>query len=128
MSQQGLNFGRLWRLEDEYKDAFRATNDALDQVGLLVAAGAAGLDAPTLNKTFEPNSTRHLRLRTVMAIGAVAGVDARRAIITPVARLYGFDLVAAKPPTPEEENRAMREYLARKAPGLLDDYDATRGR
>ena len=91
-------------------------------------AGAAGLDAPTLNKTFEPNSTRHLRLRTVMAIGAVAGADARRTMLTPVARLFGFSLEAAKPLTPEQELRELREWMARKAAGLLDDFDATRGR
>lgn len=97
MSQEPLDFGRVYRLEAEHRAAWRATEAAVDAVGLIVAAGATGMDSSDLGKTFVPNSGRHLRLRTAMGVGAVAGVDARRAIITPVARLFGFDIVDEKP-------------------------------
>jgi hypothetical protein len=109
MSQSELNFGRLYRLDEEYKAAFRATEDTVDQVGLIVAAGASGMESPDLNKTFAPNSGRHLRLRTTMAIGAVAGFDARRAIITPIARLFGFDVQPQKPRMTPEQRIARME-------------------
>ncbi len=109
MSQEDLNFGRLYRLDEEYKTAFRATEDSIDQIGLIVAAGASGMESPDLNKTFAPNSGRHLRLRTVMAVGAVAGFDARRAIVTPIARLFGFDVQPQRPRLTPEERIARTE-------------------
>ena len=113
MSQQGLDFGRLWRLDDEYKLAFRATESAMDGVGQIVAAGACGMEAPDLSKTFVPNSGRHLRLRTIMGIGAIAGKDARRAIVQPIARLFGFDLVDEKPMSDAEYRARSEAALAR---------------
>lgn len=111
MSQEPLDFGRLYRLDDEHRAAWRAADDAKDAIGLIVAAGASGMDAPDLSKTFTPNSGRHLRLRTVMAIGAVAGVDARRAIIQPIARLFGFSIQTANPLTPEQKLARLQALL-----------------
>lgn len=111
MTQGSLDFGRLYRLDDEHRAAWRATADVVDAIGLIVAAGASGMDSPDLSKTFTPNSGRHLRLRTVMAIGAVAGSDARRAIITPVARLFGFSLHTAQPLTAEQKLARLQALL-----------------
>jgi hypothetical protein len=116
VKQTEMNFGRLFRLDEEYKAAFRATEDTVDAVGLIVACGASGMEGPDLNKTFTPNSGRHLRLRTVMAIGAVAGLDARRAIITPIARLFGFDVQVSKPMEDKEARIRLEEGLKQLGP------------
>lgn len=128
MSQEAFNFGRLWNLDDEYKKVFRAADDAKDQIGLIVAAGASGMKSPDIIKTFEPNSGRHLRMHTVMALGAAAGPDARRAIITPVARLFGFSIEPERTMDPTEENRITREFIAINAPALLPLLDKRLGR
>lgn len=116
MKQAEMNFGRVFRLDDEYKEAHRATSDTIDTVGLIVAAGASGMDAPDLSKTFTPNSGRHLRLRTVMGVGAVAPLDARRAIIMPIARLFGFDIQIAKPMEDKEARIRLEEGLKQLGP------------
>lgn len=120
MSQESLDFGRIYRVPDEFKNVFRATDDAKDQVGLIVAAGASGIEAPDLNKTFVPNSGRHLRMHTVMAIGSVAGLDARRAIIQPIARLFGFSVEDERPKMTDKE-RADRAEAACKSLGPLGE-------
>lgn len=116
MSQSELNFGRLYRLDEEFKRAFKATEDAIDAVGLIVAAGASGMETPDLSKTFSPNSGRHLRLRTAMAVGSVATTDYRRAIITPIARLFGFDIQVAKPMDDKEARIRLEEALKQLGP------------
>lgn len=97
MSQESLDFGRVCRVEDEHKKVWRATENAVDQLTLIVAAGACGMEAPELSKTFVPNSGRHLRMRTVMGVGAAAGLDARRSILQPIASLFGFSIEVARP-------------------------------
>jgi hypothetical protein len=116
MSQEPFDFGRIYRLEAEHKLLWRATENAIDSVGLIVAAGASGMDAPDLNKTFVPNSGRHLRARTIMGIGAVAGLDARRAILTPIARLFGFDIEVAQPMDDREARIRLEEGLKALGP------------
>jgi hypothetical protein len=116
MIQGSLEFGRLYRLDDEFKTAFRAVENAVDAVGLIVAAGASGMDTPDLSKTFAPNSGRHLRLRTVMGVGAVAGLDDRRRIIQPIARLFGFDIQQAKPMDDKEARVRLEEALKALGP------------
>jgi len=116
MSQEPLDFGRVYRVEGEHKNAWRATENAIDSIGLLVAAGASGMDSPDLSKTFVPNSGRHLRLRTVMGVGAASGLDARRAIITPIARLFGFDIQVAKPMDDKEARIRLEEGLKALGP------------
>lgn len=112
MNQEPFDFGRLYRLEEEFKNSFRSTSDAVDSIGLGVAAGAAGMEPPDLNKTFRPNSDRHLRLRTVMAIGATASPDHRRLILEPVARLFGFELQVERP-MDDKEARLLAESALR---------------
>lgn len=117
MSQEPLNFGRLYTVEDEHRRAWRATEDAIAAVGgLLVAAGAAGMRDDDLNKTFVPNSGRHLRLRTVMGIGAIARLDTRRAIITPIARALGFNVQVANPMDDKEARIRCEEALKSLGP------------
>jgi hypothetical protein len=116
VKQGEINFGRVFRVDDEYKSAHRATEDTIDAIGLIVAAGACGMDAPDLSKTFAPNSGRHLRLRTVMGIGAVAPSDARRAILMPIARLFGFDIQVAKPMDDKEARIRLEEGLKQLGP------------
>lgn len=116
MKQAELQFGRVFRLDDEYKAAHRATEDTVDAIGLIVAAGASGMDAPDLSKTFAPNSGRHLRLRTVMGIGAVAPIDSRRAILRPIARLFGFDIQVSNPMDDREARIRLEEGLKQLGP------------
>jgi hypothetical protein len=116
MSQQALDFGRVFRTDEEHKLSWRATENAVDAIGLIVAAGAAALDAPDLSRTFKPNSDRHLRLRTVMGIGAASSMENRRAIIMPIARLFGFDIQVAKPMEDREARIRLEEGLKALGP------------
>lgn len=116
MTQGSLEFGRVFRADDEFKLAFRATENAIDTIGLIVAAGASGMDTPDLSNTFAPNSKRHLRLRTVMGVGAASGVDERRKILTPIARLFGFDLQVARPMDDREARIRLEEALKALGP------------
>lgn len=116
MSQESLDFGRVYRVEAEHKAAWRAVENAVDSVTLIVAAGASGMEAPELSKTFVPNSGRHLRLRTAMGVGAVAGLDARRAILLPIARLFGFSIEQEKPLDDREARIRMEAALKSLGP------------
>lgn len=127
MSQKELDFGRLYRLDAEFKSAYKATEEAIDAVGLIVAAGASGMESPDLSKTFTPNSGRHLRLRTAMGVGAVATADYRRAIVQPIARLFGFEIQVAKTKTPEERERERRDWMSKHSPALLELMDRELG-
>lgn len=116
MNQISIDFGRLATVDECFRQAFKAVDTAIDSVGLIVAAGASGMESPDLSKTFRPNSDRHLRLRTTMAIGAVAGLDARRAIIAPIARALGFDAIEHKPMDDKEARIRLEEKLRSLGP------------
>lgn len=116
MSQEPLDFGRVYRVEGEHKKVWRATENAVDSIGLIVAAGAAGMEAPDLSKTFVPNSGRHLRMRTVMGVGAAAGLDARRAILQPIASLFGFSIEPERPMDDREARIRLEAALRELGP------------
>jgi hypothetical protein len=116
MTQYSIDFGRLESVGRNFQDSFRAVSDTVDAVGLIVCAGASGMESPDLSKTFKPNSDRHLRLKTTMAVGACAGLDARRAIIMPIARTFGFDIVEHKPMEDREARIRLEEKLRALGP------------
>ena len=117
--QTNLDFGRGYRLDDEFRKSMHALKDAYDAAGNLVVAGATGIKEYDLPKMFEPGSGRHLRYKAVFAIGALASLELRRRALEPLARYWGFGLCQPKPMTAEE--RAARCEMALRSLGPVGE-------
>lgn len=122
--------------EDPVDAAFRkvmlALADAQEAAGgNLVVAGATGIDKSDLSKMFEPGSGRHMRLKALPQIGALAStsMELRRRILEPLAELFGFHLIEGQPMSDKE-----RADIAEAVVGALGPIaqqalrDAYRGR
>jgi hypothetical protein len=75
MSQEALDFGRDHRVSESQRRVMRALNDAVDAVGLIVAAGACGCRTSELSDALSGRSNRYLRIEWVLAIQDVSSPD-----------------------------------------------------
>jgi hypothetical protein len=106
MSQESLDFGRLYRVTDATRSVYRALNDAVDVLGVLPAAGACGIDRTDLRRALDRDG-RRLAVEHAMSIAAMSTIPFRekiaRAFVTPL----DFELGDARPQMTAEE-RALR--------------------
>jgi hypothetical protein len=117
--QPSLDFGLLYRCDDEYRFSMRALADAYEVVGSVVAAGATGVDKGDLSKMFEPGSGRHMRFSAVFKLGAIAPAEMRRRALEPLARCFGFGITAPEPMSDKE--KAIRLETALKSLGPIGE-------
>lgn len=115
MSQSSLDFGLLYRCDEEFRASMRAINDAYDAAGSIVCAGVTGVGAPDLSKMFEPGSGRHMRFSAVLKIGAIASYELRRRALIPIARCWGLGVTERTPMTADE--KALRYEAKLRAIG-----------
>ena len=118
-AQESLDFGMLYRVDDEFRTSMRALHDAYEQAGSLVVAGATAIDKGDLCKMFEPGSGRHLRYKAVFAIGALGSLELRRRALEPLARCWGLGICDPAPMTADE--KAARLEAALRALGPIGE-------
>jgi hypothetical protein len=80
MSQEALDFGRDHRVTEWQRRMLRVVNDAVDAIGLLIAAGACGCRTSELADALAGRSGRYLRLEWVGAIRDASPIDFKHRI------------------------------------------------
>ncbi len=120
MSQESLDFGRLYKVSDGVRAIYRSLSDAVDQVGILPAAGACGADRTDLRKALDRDG-RFLRVEWAMSIGTMALADVRRAVASAFVAPMGFRIADELPPISDKE-RADRLEGALSALGPIGEH------
>lgn len=117
--QEALDFGRLYKVSDASRALYRALNDGADQVGILPAAGACGIDRGDLRRALDRDS-RRVAVEHAMSIAAMCGSDVRNRIAA--AFVEPLDLVIADslPPMTDRE-RADRCEAALRSLGPVGE-------
>ena len=112
MSQEGLDFGFLYRVADGARDIYRELSDTSASVGLLQAAGACGIDSGDLRRSLDRNG-RRVAVEHAMAVASIAGYDQRRTVAKIFVNTLGFDLTDQLPPMSDKERAARLEGALR---------------
>lgn len=121
MSQESLNFGRLYLVSDGTRSLYRALNDAVDSVGVLQAAGACGIHRTDLRRALDrDDSGRRVAVDHALAIAAIADYDARKRIVEPFVETLGF-VIADEAPKLTDRQRADRLEGALRALGPIGE-------
>ena len=107
--QEALDFGRLYRVADASRAVYRNLNDAVDQIGILQAAGACGIDRGDLRRALDRDGGRRVGIEHVQAIGALCGPDMRKTLATAVVAPWDFSIADSLPPMTDSEARARLE-------------------
>jgi hypothetical protein len=110
MTQEPLRFGRLYEVADGVRSTYRALNDAVDQLGIVVAAGACGADRADVRRALDRDG-RAVKVEWAIAIAAAAGPDARRAIAEALVSALGFRISDAAPPLSDKERADKLEAV-----------------
>lgn len=112
MSQEDLNFGFLYRVEDGTRDLYRALHETAGKVGLLKAAGACGIDSGDLRRAID-HKNRYVAVEHAMAIASIADYDYRRRIAQTFCETVGFTVSDQLPPMSATERAARLEGALR---------------
>ena len=112
MSQEGLDFGFLYRVEDGTRDLYRTLHETTAKVGLLKSAGACGIDSGDLRRALD-HKNRYVAVEHAMAIAAIADYDQRRQIAQTFAETLGFTIADQLPPMSDKERAARLEGALR---------------
>lgn len=102
MSQDSLDFGRTFRVADGARKLYRLANDAVDQTGLLTAAGACGCSHADLRRALDRDG-RSLKVEWAMSIAAVAPLDVSLAIENAFVSPSGHVVANPFPPMTDRE-------------------------
>jgi hypothetical protein len=125
MKQESLDFGRLYRVDDGARGVYRALNDAVDQLGILVVAGACGVDRADMRRSLDRQG-RRVAIEHAMAIAAISQRDAREQIITTFAEPLGHALAEQRPALTDRERADRMEMVLRSIGGALGHAAADR--
>ena len=113
MSQEALDFGRLYTVAESSRSAYRLLNDAVAQVGALQAAGACGTNHGDLRRSLDRDG-RRLALEHAMAIGAVMdNSDLAYDICTAIVKPFGFVIGEPRAPMTDKERADRCESALR---------------
>lgn len=114
MSQEGLDFGRDFRVTEAHRQLMRVVNDAVDAIGLMIAAGACGCRTPELSDVLAGRSNRYLRVEWMLAIADIAPLDFKLRIADALVGWMGFRAEARKPLTPAEKLARLEQRVTAK--------------
>jgi hypothetical protein len=109
--QPELDFGRDHRVTEAYRRVLRVVGDAVDAIGLMVAAGACGCRTPELSDVLAGRSGRYLRVEWLLAIAEASPPDFRALIC---GEWLGFVPQPIKPLTEAEKRRRLEERIVAK--------------
>lgn len=110
MTQTDLEF------ESAQRRLIRAVEDAVNAIGLVVAAGACDASKQVISDTLAGRESRHLRSEWVTAIARYAPEEMRRAIARALVEPLGYEVQPKKKLTAEEENRRLKAALKSLGP------------
>jgi len=119
MSQESLDFGRLYRVSDGVRHVYRRVNDCVDVVGILPAAGACGIDRSDLRRALDRDG-RRLAVEHALAIAAIAPHEMGGRVGQSFVEPLGFDVADQQPPMTDRE-RADRLETALRLLGPLGE-------
>jgi hypothetical protein len=95
--QEPLDFGRLYRITEGARRVYRLLGDAVDQVGILPAAGACGIDRGDLRRALDRDG-RKIAVEHAMSVAAIVdSIELRRSICTAIVQPLGFRLIDDAP-------------------------------
>jgi hypothetical protein len=110
--QEALDFGRLYRVVDATRSLYRSLNDAIDQVGIVPAAGACGIDRGDLRRSLDRDG-RRVAVEHAMSIAALCGPDMRTRIGSAFVQPMDLDVCGARPPMTDKERADTAEAVLR---------------
>lgn len=110
MSQDSLDFGRTFRVADGVRKLYRLANDAVDQTGLLISAGACGCSHADLRRALDRDG-RSLKVEWAMSIAAVAPIDVSIAIEKAFVSPSHRTVVDTAPPLTDKERADRLEAV-----------------
>jgi hypothetical protein len=113
MSQEKLDFGRLYKVADATRHLYRRINDCVDVVGILTAAGACGIDRSDLRRSLDRDG-RRLAVEHALSIAAVSSVDMGGRIAQAFVEPLGFEIAEPAAPMTDNERAARLEVALRQ--------------
>lgn len=102
MTTESLDFGTFHRCDLAHRELFRALEDAVQQVGLLTAAGACKCDSTDLRKALNGDAGRYFRTTWPARIAAIAPAETRERIARALVAGLGFDIAPIVQLSPEQ--------------------------
>lgn len=117
MPQTSLDFGRLYKVDESERAMYRALNDSVDVIGIVVAAGACGVDRADIRRSLD-HKNRYVAVEHAMAIAAVVrGTSSELASAICGAFVTPSDFAIAEPRPLTDRERADRlEAMVRSMP------------
>lgn len=114
--QEALDFGRLYRITEGARRVYRLLGDAVDQTGILPAAGACGIDRGDLRRALDRDG-RKIAVEHAMSIAAIVdSIDLRRNIATAIVQPLGFRLIDDAPMDDKEARIRLESALRSLGP------------
>jgi hypothetical protein len=110
MTQESLDFGRLYRVTDSTRSLYRAMNDAVDVLGIVTAAGACGIDRADLRRALDREG-RRVAVEHAMAIAACSTSSFRERVASAFISPLDFELSDARPPMSHEDRANLAESV-----------------
>jgi hypothetical protein len=114
MTQSALDYGSDFRVTEALRIVMRVVNDAVDAIGLHIAAGACGCRPPELADVLGGRSNRYLRVEWLLAIADISPVDFKVRIADALVNWMGMKATAARPLKPEERLAILEQRVAAK--------------
>lgn len=112
--QGDLDFGRDHRVSEAHRHLLRALNDAVDAVGLAIAAGACGTRTQDLSDALSGRANRYVRIEWVLAILDVSTHDYRMTLGLALIGWIGLAPAPAKKLKPEEKLAIAKQRVIAK--------------
>ena len=114
--QEALNFGRLYRITEGARRVYRLLGDAVDQTGILPAAGACGIDRGDMRRALDRDG-RKIAVEHAMSIAAIVdSIDLRRNIADAIVQPLGFRIVDDAPMDDKEARIRLEGALRALGP------------
>lgn len=127
--QEALDFGRLYRITEGARKVYRFLSDAVDQTGVLQAAGACGIDRGDMRRALDRDG-RRVAVEHSMAIAAITdSIDLRRNIASAIVQPLGFRVIDDAPMDDKEARIRLESALRSLGPlGEAKLHEAYGGR
>ena len=127
--QEALDFGRLYRITEGARRVYRFLGDAVDQTGILPAAGSCGIDRGDLRRALDRDG-RKIAVEHAMSIAAIVdSIDLRRKICAAFVEPLGFAVTDAAPMDDREARSRLESALRALGPiGEMAMHEAYGGR
>jgi len=124
MTQLGLNLGH----PDHWQELRELVRQAVAAISLKEIAYRCDSSPSALADAIAERDRKGLRAEHLVAILHAAPESSRQAILEAIVAPLGYKVERVAPLKPEEENRLIRAFLEKNAPGLLPALTKELGR